>query len=82
MFAVNDKYRKLYSGPYFSFGEWIFYSFIAEKAVEASEVIGIKIKYSADDLIRTIAPSGVAVLFFELIPTLFAIRCHSEVLTM
>lgn len=45
MFAVNDRYRKLYAGPHFSFGEWIFYTYVSEKAIEASEIIGVKILY-------------------------------------
>lgn len=45
MLAVNDRYRELYDGPSFSFGEWIFEAFVLPKIKEASQLIGVKVIY-------------------------------------
>lgn len=45
MLAVNDRYRELYNGPSFSFGEWIFEAFVLPKIKDASQLVGIKLIY-------------------------------------
>lgn len=45
MLAVNDRYRELYNGPSFSYGEWIFEAFVLPKIKDASQLVGIKVIY-------------------------------------